>query len=102
MSLTIEQVGKFVQKVLSDGVFPELNKRNAELVQRIHELEERVAKAEQKGLSFKGVHQRANGYIRGDCVTRQGSLWIALCETDRTPGDGGDWQLAVKAGRDAT
>lgn len=40
-------------------------------------------------------------FKRGDTTTREGSLWVALRETDKMPGtvDSG-WQLAVKRGRE--
>jgi hypothetical protein len=44
---------------------------------------------------------REGTFNRGDCVTHEGSLWIALGETLLRPGTpDSDWQLAVKRGRD--
>lgn len=49
---------------------------------------------------YRGVW-REGFYHRGDVVTRDGSTWIALVDTETQPGtpDSG-WQLAVKRGRD--
>lgn len=71
------------------------------LKQQIAELERRVAEADQRGLRYRGVHQKAESYKRGDAVTHDGSLWICLrAEAEGRPGTSDDWQLAVKAGRD--
>jgi hypothetical protein len=69
----------------------------APLKARIAELEARQARS----LSYQGVHQRASDYQRGDAVTHGGSLWIATRDAPAgdTPGNGGAWQLAVKAGK---
>ncbi len=49
---------------------------------------------------YQGVW-KAGQYRRGDTVTREGSQWVALKDTDAIPGtvDSG-WQLSVKRGRD--
>lgn len=38
-------------------------------------------------------------YRRGDSVTWGGNTWIALKDNPQTPREGGDWRLAVRAGR---
>lgn len=39
-------------------------------------------------------------FNRGSLVTHGGGLWIAKELTEQKPGDGDDWRLAVKRGRD--
>lgn len=48
----------------------------------------------------RGVFKADGTYERGDAVTWGGSLWIAQRSTSSKPGDGDDWRLAVKRGRD--
>ena len=66
-------------------------------------LRERIIELEKRGVEYKGVYQRAALYRRGDIVTVEGSLFIAIAnvEPNEAPGNGGNWQLAVKAGKDA-
>lgn len=49
----------------------------------------------------KGVWSEGKQYVKGDCVTWGGSLWIAQRDTSAKPDtpDSG-WRLAVKKGRD--
>jgi len=43
---------------------------------------------------------RPGAYVRGDCVTRDGSIFIATKQTETTPGTKDcDWILAVKRGQ---
>ncbi len=63
---------------------------------RIAELERQVTDVNERGLRYRGVHQRADAYRTGDCVTAKGGLWICLRATSDAPGDSADWQLAVK------
>ena len=66
---------------------------------RIAALEKRLAETETKAMRFRGVHQPAEDYQRGDLVTHQGALWHCNRPTTDRPGSGGtDWQLAVKSG----
>ena len=44
----------------------------------------------------------ADGFYKAhDTVTHQGSLWIALSDTETRPGSSPDWRLTAKRGRDA-
>jgi hypothetical protein len=70
------------------------------LVEEIRALRLRVDSVESKGLRYRGVHQRADEYRKGDAVTQNGNMWVCLRETTGTPGASEDWQLAVRAGRD--
>lgn len=52
---------------------------------------------------YQGIYQHGIDYQAGDCVTVDGSMWVALSETGQRPGtDAGraSWRLAVKRGRD--
>lgn len=50
---------------------------------------------------YRGIYRSGDLYEKGDCVTRDGSLWVAREATQMTPGQGATpWQLAAKAGRD--
>ncbi|RAI00141.1 hypothetical protein DLJ53_20745 [Acuticoccus sediminis] len=79
-----------------------VDRETARLAGKIAVLEARVAASEAKGLAYRGVHQKAADYSRGDAVTASGSLWIALTDirSGEAPGASNNWQLAVKAGRD--
>lgn len=64
----------------------------------------RLDEIETRGFRYRGVHQRAETYKRGDLVTHAGSVWSATRTVDdgTVPGEGAGnpWQMAVKAGRD--
>lgn len=49
----------------------------------------------------RGVFKNDTAYSRGDGVTFGGSFWIAQKDTGGKPGEGDDWRLSVKRGRDA-
>lgn len=49
----------------------------------------------------RGVFRAEKEYETGDAVTWGGSLWIAQRDTAAKPGDGDEWRLSVKKGRDA-
>jgi len=48
----------------------------------------------------RGIYTEGKTYSAGDGATWGGSFWIAQKETTAKPGEGGDWRLAVKKGRD--
>jgi hypothetical protein len=65
-------------------------------------LDQRLAIAEAKTMEFRGVWQSSTlDYKRGDMTTCKGALWHANCPTRQRPGEGNDWQLAVKQGEAA-
>lgn len=69
------------------------------LAGEVKKLKARAAEVEAKSMRFRGVHQPAEEYKRGDLVTHQGALWHCNRSTTDRPGSGGtDWQLAVKSG----
>lgn len=47
-----------------------------------------------------GVYKEGESYDAGDGVTWGGSYWIARQTTTQKPGDGDEWRLSVKRGRD--
>jgi hypothetical protein len=51
-------------------------------------------------LVYRGVYAVERVYRPGDCVTFGGSAWVCHCLTSTRPGEGDEWQLAVKRGRD--
>ena len=70
------------------------------LREELRTLRKRVEFLEAREEAFKGVHQRALAYSKGDFVTHGGNLWIALKEVPagKVPGVGPEfWQLAAKA-----
>ncbi|WP_374474432.1 hypothetical protein [Arenimonas sp.] len=68
---------------------------------RLSDLVDRVEALEAHGIKYVGVYQPSGDYERGHIVTHQGSAWHAVRPTRAVPGSSGDWQLMVKAGRDA-
>jgi hypothetical protein len=60
----------------------------------------RIEALEASALHYKGVWSPASTYARGDAVTHAGSMWVVGGATTAKPGEGPDWRLAVKRGRD--
>ena len=49
----------------------------------------------------RGIYRSEEKHARGDAVSYGGSLWIAQKDApEGKPGEGSDWRLAVKKGRD--
>jgi hypothetical protein len=65
-------------------------------------LRERIIELEKRGVNYCGVYQRAALYRRGDIVTVDGSMYVAIAdvEPNQAPGNGNNWQLCVKKGAD--
>jgi hypothetical protein len=74
-----------------------IESRIAGIAERLAALETRV----DAGLDYLGTHEHGKAYRRNSAVTHDGSIWISLRETRQRPGDGPDWRLAVRKGRDA-
>jgi hypothetical protein len=51
---------------------------------------------------YEEVWDQTVAYERGDCVTYDGSMWIAMRDTKEKPGESKSWRLSVKRGRSAT
>ncbi|MEN5278180.1 hypothetical protein ABE527_14665 [Brucella sp. TWI432] len=66
-------------------------------------IKKRLDALEEGGIKYRGVHQRAQGYRKGDVATFKGDSWIALRSINETeePGKCDGWQLMAKAGKDA-
>jgi U3 small nucleolar RNA-associated protein 14 len=65
----------------------------------IREQKQRIDALEAREDAFKGVHQRAQSYRKGDLVTCGASLWVALKQVPEgtLPGNAPEfWQLAAK------
>ena len=63
----------------------------------------KALEAQPRGLVYKGIWSAGEIYAPGDCVTRQGGMWVCkVHQCQSKPGDnaGVGWQLAVKSGRD--
>lgn len=58
-----------------------------------------VKAARLPGISYRGVW-KSGDYLTGDSVTFGACQWIAKADTSSKPGEGEDWQLAVRKGRD--
>ena len=89
-SALVEAVKGYIDRSLDD-----VHKR----LDLVDALQKRVAELEGGGIRYVGTWQRAQSYRKGDVVTYDGGMFIALAATAETPGKSGDWQLAVKAGR---
>lgn len=75
-------------------IYGMLNIATEALLTRIAALESR------EPFPYQGVHEEGRQYQRGMFTTHRGGIWYARCTTRQRPGDGPDWQLSVKAGRD--
>lgn len=70
--------------------------------ERIAALTERLAAVEARPhLEYRGVWERETTYTHGNCVTKDGSVWICIvAPTTSEPGvDHVCWKLAVKRGK---
>lgn len=65
-------------------------------------LEARVAALESRQMKYSGVWTPERGYVAGEFVTDQGSVWHcnAPCVGVRPSADHETWTLAVKKGKD--
>ena len=70
---------------------------------RLDDLERRIAALEQRpaGLKYVGTWDAEIDYAPNEAATFGGSIWIARSPSrGLRPGEGPEWQLAVKRGRD--
>lgn len=71
----------------------------APLKERIAALEQRAS--ESRGLNFRGYWRDGMTARKGDACTHDGSLWVAVRDTNEPPGHGSpDWGLAARKGAD--
>jgi len=79
---------------MAGAVAQAIEMATAPLAARVKVLEARPA------LAYVGTWRSGAIYEPFDCVTHQGSLWIAEGRTTERPGEGKTvWTLAVKRGR---
>ena len=71
------------------------------VIECLVETTDRVAALERAPFEYAGAHENGKGYRKGQFATHEGSLWHCNRATVQRPGDGGDWTLAAKKGRDA-
>lgn len=87
-----KQWWKKIIDVVAQEVGAQLKAQNA----RIAALEAHV-----REFKYCGIWQADAVFRRHNSVTQDGSVWICVCEqTLQRPGDGSDWRLAVKRGKD--
>lgn len=87
--------------------FAKANSRQA--LALIKDLEERLARIEDRGIGYRGNYNQSDSYKAGDLVTHQGSIFHATRDTTGLSPAHGDerkqldhpWQLACRRGRDA-
>jgi hypothetical protein len=72
------------------------------LRERLEVLERKIDDLEMKQAQFRycGVWSADAVYFEGNFVTHHGSLWHAHRQTTQQPGDGSDFTLCVKRGKD--
>ena len=68
----------------------------------IQEQVDRAVEQRLKDFAYKGVYENGSRYVRGNFVTKGGSVWACLQSTSQVPGESSDWQLAVKHGADGS
>ena len=71
------------------------------ILEALCEATDRIAALERQPFEYTGVHVADKAYRKGQFATCDGSLWACMRDTVQRPGDGSDWQLAAKKGRDA-
>ena len=100
--LFLQTVGRFVVQRIAERLMP-LSAQIDALKAEVRELQSQVRELEEGGVKYCGVYQRAAIYKRGDCVTYDGSMWVAITAAKpmEVPGKAACWQLSVKHGRDA-
>jgi hypothetical protein len=86
--------------MLTDALLEELLPALPALIGR--EIDQRLAQLHP--LRYVGVYDAARDYAEQECVTSNGSMWVALAAVrDVKPGTdagAGAWQLVVKRGKD--
>ena len=86
---------------LISGIVPVIKSLKNDINNEIGWLKKRVAELDEKpALKYCGIWKSDGAYGQGDLVTHGGSIWHCNRSTKVKPGDGSDWQLAVKRGAD--
>lgn len=91
LALDLERRGKPIEAALVDLV--------GALEEKLERLEMEVVEVRAASMRYRGTWSGGSGtYTRGDCVTRDGSLWSCVRDgTQDTPGRGSGWQLMTKS-----
>jgi hypothetical protein len=93
-TVTLDLLCSFIG--VQKGILDWQMKRAAEAEERIAALEDTIGKS-----PWKGIWNDAESYPAGVFVTYGGSMWHAnAASKGAKPGDGSEWSLAVKRGRD--
>jgi hypothetical protein len=90
-----EKFGSELSRLVREFVDREIAKLRADIDLRLQTIENAGATA------YQGTYDPDRQYSKGQFVTHNGSLWHANELTRARPGDGPDWTLAVKRGRDS-
>src|SRR5262249_9640117 len=69
-----------------------------EIERAVAPLRQRIAELEQRGVEYRGTHQRAQEYKRGSLVTFEDALWCAVtnAQPGEIPGKASAWQLCLR------
>lgn len=84
----------------------ELNRQLGSIIKGIAgPIKEAIDKATNGAMCYRGIHQRAEQYHKGDAVTSDGALWFCIRDVDGAEGKPGGneaaaaWQLMAKGPR---
>src|SRR5262245_47171241 len=93
---------KVSMPVLIEGIAQALGLTAAEFESRCAALESRLnlLEARTENFEYVGIFQDDREYLVGNFCTSKGAIWRCNRNTRQRPGDGNDWTLACKAGRD--
>jgi hypothetical protein len=101
----IKALAKGMMSFLKNTFVPELLEKQIEplLLTRLRRLDERLKDIEGRALlEDSGIWNSKSDYHPGNCVTHDGSYWVAKTwHRNGMPGTCDDWRLLVKRGRDA-
>lgn len=105
-----KEAGKKASRLWVHAMFADFLDRMAgkivgPMVRRIEALEsESDRMRESKGVSladvYRGSYERGAAYKRGELLTHNGNLWLAMKDNNTEPGTTDGWRLIVKKGRD--
>ena len=97
-----DEIFSSVKQFVSDSVRHADADLNAYANELHMKFEARLKAVEEAPFEYVGAFATTKVYRKGQFATYGGSLWHCnVAATSQKPGDGPDWTLAVKAGRDA-
>jgi hypothetical protein len=100
--LSTKQLAEATGELLKEYLDP-VNAHLTALDTRLAALDVRFGQLEKSdgAKCYRGVFDTAETYVKHNCVTHGGSLWIAMCDSPGWPGAAdNNWKLAVKRGKD--